>query len=926
EEDAEEPSLLRFMCAELTRGYFLEHNEAKYMERRERVYTCMRIPKELEKLMMFGCFLCLDAFLYVFTLLPLRTLLAFLRLLTIPCCGLGSSRLLQPAQVCDLLKGLIMVLCCSMMHYVDYAMMYHLIRGQSVIKLYIIYNMLEVADRLFSSFGQDILDALYWTATEPKSRKRSHIGVIPHFIMAVFYVCILVIFPERECGTVLHAILIMVQASTLNVAFNSHNKSLLTIMMSNNFVEIKGSVFKKFEKNNLFQMSNSDIKERFTNCVLLLIVCLRNMEQFSWNSDHLWVLLPDVFMVVASEVAVDIVKHAFITKFNDITADKNLAMGVTVQGLLCWSQAQINREGCVRKGIQCKTLPNLTMRIVSTNFIPDRSRPGLTTTAIGTIGLQGAGGNWATVGRRSRGERRVHRQREKRKGKSVGLRIGTLNVGTMTGKGRELADMMERRKVDILCVQETRWKGSKARSIGAGFKLFYYGVDSKRNGVGVVLKEEFVRNVLEVKRVSDRVMSLKLEIEGVMLNVVSGYAPQVGCELEEKERFWSELDEVMESIPTGERVVIGADFNGHVGEGNRGDEEVMGKFGVKERNLEGQMVVDFAKRMDMAVANTYFQKREEHRVTYKSGEEEVKDRDFDRDRETWWWNEEVQDSIQRKRLAKKKWDMDRTEENRQEYKELQHRVKREVSKAKQKAYDELYTRLDTREGQKDLYRLARQRDRDGKDVQQVYREYKASLALELVSSRQQYAYTDYSDSVARRMGFIPLPLAVLLIRVVMSSVKIQGALASVSLLLFYLGMITLKILNSIVLLGKSCHYVKEANMEEKLFDKPNTPAPKKTPRTPSQAKSPPPSDKPKAEHQSPSITSITRQPAPRTPDLLPSPPKPVVMETSEPAPESPCKAEEDGSKTPHGTELKHRAPKKDLLEIDRFTLCGNRIL
>ncbi|KAK3517650.1 hypothetical protein QTP70_014781 [Hemibagrus guttatus] len=389
------------------------------------------------------------------------------------------------------------------------------------------------------------------------------------------------------------------------------------------------------------------------------------------------------------------------------------------------------------------------------------------------------------------------------------------------GKGRELADMMERRKVDILCVQETRWKGSKACSIGAGFKLFYYGVDSKRNGVGVVLKEELVRNVLEVKRVSDRVMSLKLEIEGVMLNVVSGYAPQVGCELEEKERFWSELDEVMESIPTGERVVIGADFNGHVGEGNTGDEEVMGKFGVKERNFEGQMVVDFAKRMDMAVVNTYFQKREEHRVTYKSGGrrtqvdyilcrrgnlKEISDckvvvgesvarqhrmvvcrmtfmvckkkrskiekktkwwklkkeecceefrqklrqalggqvllpddwettaeviRETGRkvlgvssgrrkeDKETWWWNEEVQDSIQRKRLAKKKWDMDRTEENRQEYKELQRRVKREVSKAKQKAYDKLYTRLDTREGEKDLYRLARQRDRDGKDVQQV---------------------------------------------------------------------------------------------------------------------------------------------------------------------------------------------------------------
>ncbi|GCC26366.1 hypothetical protein chiPu_0004782 [Chiloscyllium punctatum] len=301
-------SLLRFISAELTRGYLLEHNEAKYKERREKVYTCLRIPRELEKLMFFGFFLCLDAFLYLFTLLPLRVLLALMRFITLPCCGLSDGRLLQPAQVCDILKALIMVICFVMMHYVDYSMMYHLIRGQSVIKLYIIYNMLEVADRLFSSFGQDILDALYWTATETKKKKRAHIGVIPHFLMAVLYVF-------------LHTILVMVQATTLNVAFNSHNKSLLTIMMSNNFVEIKGSVFKKFEKNNLFQMSNSDIRERFNNYVLLLIVCLRNMEQFSWNPDHLWVLFPDVCMVIASEIAVDVVKHAFITKFNDITAD-----------------------------------------------------------------------------------------------------------------------------------------------------------------------------------------------------------------------------------------------------------------------------------------------------------------------------------------------------------------------------------------------------------------------------------------------------------------------------------------------------------------------------------------------------------------------------------------------------------------------------
>ena len=401
------------------------------------------------------------------------------------------------------------------------------------------------------------------------------------------------------------------------------------------------------------------------------------------------------------------------------------------------------------------------------------------------------------------------------------VRVGTLNVGTMTGKGRELADMMERRKVDILCVQETKWMGSKARSIGGGFKLFYHGVDGRRNGVGVILKEDYVKRVLEVRRVSDRVMSVKLEIEGVMMNVISAYAPHMGCEMEYKEDFWSELDEVVESVSKDERVVIGADFNGHVGEGNKEDEEVMGRYGLNKRNAEGQMVVEFAKRMEMAVVNTYFKKKEEHRVTYKSGgkctqvdyilsrrcnlkeisdckvvagesvarqhrlvvcrmtlevrlrkrvraeprtrwwklkeedccvefREEVRQaldggkdgwddwattaevvREIARkvlgvtsgqrkeDKETWWWNEEVQESIRKKGLAKRKWDSQRDEESRQEYKEWRRKAKREVAKAKKKAYDELYEKLDTKEGEKDLYRLARQRDRAGKDVLQV---------------------------------------------------------------------------------------------------------------------------------------------------------------------------------------------------------------
>ena len=81
--------------------------------------------------------------------------------------------------------------------------------------------------------------------------------------------------------------------------------------------------------------------------------------------------------------------------------------------------------------------------------------------------------------------------------------------------------------------------------------------------------------------------------------------------------------------------------------------------------------------------------------------------------------EEVQESIRKKRLAKKRWDIQRDEESKQEYTEMRREAKKEVAKAKSKAYDELYEGLDTKEGEKTLYRLARQRHQAGKDVQQV---------------------------------------------------------------------------------------------------------------------------------------------------------------------------------------------------------------
>lgn len=94
-----------------------------------------------------------------------------------------------------------------------------------------------------------------WTASE-KGGKRRFISTIFHLMFTTVYALIhAVLVLLQVC---LHSSVFScrrLQATTLNVAFNSHNQSLLTIMMSNNFVELKGAVFKKFAKPNLFQMS-----------------------------------------------------------------------------------------------------------------------------------------------------------------------------------------------------------------------------------------------------------------------------------------------------------------------------------------------------------------------------------------------------------------------------------------------------------------------------------------------------------------------------------------------------------------------------------------------------------------------------------------------------------------------------------------------
>ena len=125
----------------------------------------------------------------------------------------------------------------------------------------------------------------------------------------------------------------------------------------------------------------------------------------------------------------------------------------------------------------------------------------------------------------------------------ISVKIGTLNIGTMTGKEREVADLMERRKLEVLRIQETRWSGNKTWELGGGFKLFYSGADERgRNGVGIVLSSEHKENIVSVTRKNNRIMAIRMIIGETIMNIICVYAPQTCCEEEEKVEFWQDLD------------------------------------------------------------------------------------------------------------------------------------------------------------------------------------------------------------------------------------------------------------------------------------------------------------------------------------------------------------------------------------------------
>ncbi|XP_051209355.1 uncharacterized protein [Lolium perenne] len=248
---------------------------------------------------------------------------------------------------------------------------------------------------------------------------------------------------------------------------------------------------------------------------------------------------------------------------------------------------------------------------------------------------------------------------------------------------------------------------------------------------------------------------VKLVVGDLVLNVISAYAPQVGHNESTKREFWEGLEELVRRVPIGEKLFIGGDLNGHVGTSNTGFERVHGGFGYDIRNQEGEDVLSFALAYDMrgkrakvartkwwklkGEASQAFRERvikegpweeggdanmmwtsiatclrkvavEEFGVT-KGSRREAKD--------TWWWNDEVQKVIREKKDCFRCLYLDRSAANMEKYKVAKKAAKRAVSEARGRAYEDIYQRLNTKEGERDIYKMAKFRERKMRDVNEV---------------------------------------------------------------------------------------------------------------------------------------------------------------------------------------------------------------
>ena len=98
--------------------------------------------------------------------------------------------------------------------------------------------------------------------------------------------------------------------------------------------------------------------------------------------------------------------------------------------------------------------------------------------------------------------------------------------------------------------------------------------------------------------------------------MIQAYAPTSNAEVAEVERFYEDLQDLLELTPKKDALFIIGDWNAKVG--SQETPGVTGKFGLGVRNEAGQRLIEFCQENILVIANTVFQQHKRRLYTWTS--------------------------------------------------------------------------------------------------------------------------------------------------------------------------------------------------------------------------------------------------------------------------------------------------------------------
>ena len=167
--------------------------------------------------------------------------------------------------------------------------------------------------------------------------------------------------------------------------------------------------------------------------------------------------------------------------------------------------------------------------------------------------------------------------------------------------------------VDILGISELKWTGIGEFNSGDHY-IYHTGQESlRRNGVAIMVNKRVGNVLLGCSLKNDRMISVSLQGKPFSITVTQVYAPTSNTEETEVERFYEDLQDLLELTPKKDVLFIIVDWNAKVG--SQETSGVTGKFGFGMWNEAGQRLIEFCQEYALVIANTLFQQHKRHPYT-----------------------------------------------------------------------------------------------------------------------------------------------------------------------------------------------------------------------------------------------------------------------------------------------------------------------